>query len=192
MGLSGIKTRYERLNQRVQQSAVSAGLEIAASACVVLFAGAYFVRYLHALATTGMYVDELATIAKGASLGPIVSMTDYFSENNHIFFNVITSLTLGANPYEPLRARLWSFIAMTATLILVVVFFTRRRRFLEGALVVYGIAASGTLLDLTLLARGYGIVFLCSTSMSLLLLSYLNTRRRTIARMAACLRVLWR
>ena len=135
-----------------------------ALACVLLFGAGSFVlaRYVAAMATTSLWTDELHTIIHYSGRGPIATLTEYAEPNNHIFFNLVNSLTPGRSSVAPLRARFWSFAAFLLTLGTGIGFFMRRRSLVLGALLFCLLAVQPELLDLMLQARGYSFLALFS------------------------------
>lgn len=152
--------------------------------CVLLLGGGLLVLvpYVRAMATTSLWTDELHTILRYSGRGPLVTVTQYEEPNNHVFFNLVNSLTPGRTSVQPLRARLWSFLAVFATLALGFLWFARRGAPEWGALFFCLLAIQGELLDLTLQARGYG--FLCLFALLASMLAISLTRDVTLRGLA--------
>lgn len=110
-----------------------------------------------------------------SSKGALTTILDYHVPNNHIFYNLVNALTPGADSVEPLRARMWSFISVCATIAMGAVFFVRRKHYFEAGVFVFVVGANTAILDLCLQARGYGFLLFCSTGTVLLTLEYLRT-----------------
>ncbi len=173
-----IRNQWARINLAAQHHPrVLTIVEAIAAFIVVSFAAVYLGQYVHAMSTTSLWTDELFTIARYSSQGPLVTITNG-GGNNHHFFNLVNSLTPWMDQYNPLRARLWSITAVIAMQLIVLVFFARRRRFIEGALLFQLLAVNSPLLDLTLQARGYGFACFFAVSIALLLVRYFETRHR--------------
>jgi hypothetical protein len=153
-------------------------LEIIAAVSMLVFALPYLFRYVHAMATTSLWNDELYTIMHFSSQGAVRTMTDYHVPNNHIFFNLVNAIIPGSGSYDPLRARFWSLVFMAAVLALVAAVFLRRKLFFEGALMFHVIAVNRNLLDLSLQARGYGFLCFCAMATSVLMLRHLSVPRK--------------
>lgn len=136
--------------------------ELVLSLGLIAFSSRYLLNFAHSMADTSMWNDELFSATRFSGRGPIHTVTSYGEANNHIFFNLLNSLTPGAGSVEPLRARLWSFVAVGATAVLLLVEFFRRRWFLPGAVLFFLFATNEEWLDITLQARGYGILGLCA------------------------------
>lgn len=159
--------RHERLSQAI---------ELLAAVAIIVTAGANLWTMLQAMATTSLWNDEIYSVLKFSGPGPWTAITDYHVANNHMFFNLVNALTPGAGSVAPLRARLWSFIAVLLALGLLLWHFGRRRRFLGGALAFTVIAGQGDMLDLTLQARGYGFLCLAAVAVTLAIAHFFETR----------------
>ena len=58
------------------------------------------------MATTSLWNDELYSIAGYIAKGPLFTMTsESYIPNNHIFFNLLNSVTPGHYRFDPVRAR---------------------------------------------------------------------------------------
>jgi len=112
------------------------------------------------MATTSLWNDEIYTIQKFSSKGPKQVLTDFRAPNNHIFFNLANSVTPGSGSFHPLRARLWSFLAFSALVVVIISHYLQLRQPLLGAVVLFLITANLTYLDSILQARGYGFLAL--------------------------------
>src|SRR5690606_24144527 len=109
-----------------------------------------------------LWNDELFSVIRTSGEGPVHTVTTYESANNHVFFNLLNALTPGAGSVDPLRARLWSVVAVLAMLVVLVLEFYRRGWYLGGAVLFTLFAANPAWLDLTLQARGYGLLGLAA------------------------------
>lgn len=170
-----IKSPWSRKIRTIQDHRVILSLELIVSLVIIGFASLYLARFACIKSTTSLGNDELYTIMNFSSQGVVKTLTDYHVPNNHIFFNLLNALTPGMKPYHPLRARLWSFIALGACIAAGVLYFFRQKRFVEGALFFQIVAVNYNLVDLTLRARGYAILCFCALATSVLLLRYLKT-----------------
>jgi hypothetical protein len=153
---------------------------------VSIYAGLFF----NAMATSSLWHDEIVSIVDYSSQGIIKTVTDYYAPNNHIFFNFLNALIPGDNFYYPLRARLWSFIFMISTAILVIGYFFRRSYFLEGSLFFTVFFLNDNILRLNLEARGYGLLFFFATATSVLTIEYVKTNNNAYLSCLALLTVL--
>ena len=152
-------------------------VEKIAGLTIITTALLYLALFVRAVIGTSLWTDEIYSIQHFSSRGPLVVLTDYHVPNNHIFFNLVNSLTPGAQSVSPLRARVWSLAAVAAMVAAAVWAFSRRHQWLLGAMLVMVIGDDIALLDLNLQARGYGFVAFSALTMSLLLLYYLRQRK---------------
>jgi len=110
------------------------------------------------MATASLWQDELYSIDQYSSKGPLFTMTHYTFANNHIFFNLLNSVTPGEKRFEPARARLWSFTFVLLTVIVILISQVSAGRPFKGGLQVFLLLANIPTLDLLLQARGYGFL----------------------------------
>jgi hypothetical protein len=87
-------------------------------ATIIVLAAAFVCAWpeVRGMAKTSLWQDELWTIARFSSKGTFNTLTNY-NANNHIFFNLLNPLTPG-KPFEPARARLWSFLSVTLAFVI--------------------------------------------------------------------------
>jgi hypothetical protein len=112
------------------------------------------------MATTSLWNDEIYSIQNFSSKGPGKVLTDLHAPNNHLFFNLLNSVTPASDSLYPARARLWSFLATAALGIVIAGHYLQLRQPLVGAMVLFLIMANLTNLDTMLQARGYGFLAL--------------------------------
>ncbi|MEO7933441.1 MAG: hypothetical protein ABIT76_09820 [Chthoniobacterales bacterium] len=112
------------------------------------------------MATMSLYNDEIYTVQKFSSKGPRQVLTDYRAPNNHMFYNLVNSVTRGSRSCLPGRARLFSFLSVAAMVVLVGRYFVQQGRPVLGALLLFWLFANLTYLDVILQARGYGFLAL--------------------------------
>jgi hypothetical protein len=153
-------------------------VEVVAAAALVVAALHYLWWALRAAATLSLWNDEIFSILKYSGRGPRTTLTVYDAANNHVFFNLLNSLTPGAGSFDPLHARLWSIVAVLATIGLVLYETCRRRWFLAGGLFVFLLCIDHGYLELALQARGYGILGFCAVASAFWTLRFVETRRR--------------
>ncbi|HEY5751922.1 MAG TPA: hypothetical protein VIT21_02130 [Chthoniobacterales bacterium] len=135
--------------------------EIAAAAIVIVCALATAWPVIHGMATSSLWIDEFYSVQKFASKGPGHVLTHYTVPNNHIFFNLLNSFTLDSDSlYLPWRVRLWSFAFVAFGAVLLLWYFTKAGKVLEGSILVFLMLANVDYLDLILQARGYGLLSL--------------------------------
>jgi hypothetical protein len=142
-------------------------LEALVAAGLVGLALVRFVLHAHAMATTGLWTDEIASVRDFRSAGLWTSLTHYPVPNNHIFFNALNSLIDWPDPYAPLAARGLSLTAMASVFSIGVIFLALRRSFLEAGLFAHLLFMNPELVDLGLQARGYGLLALLTLALSL-------------------------
>lgn len=164
----------ERNGGRGRESGVFRAVTGLLIALVILAGFVSFQKYLVAMATTSLWTDELWSVLHYSGKGPWTVVTLYDAPNNHIFFNLLSSVTPGSGSVEPLRARIWSFAAVTALLAGFLAFFARRRALAWGAVPFLLFAAGPEFLDLTLQARGYGLLSLAALAVSVLTVGYVR------------------
>ena len=77
---------------------------------------------IRGMATTSLWNDELYSIAYYSAKGPLFTMTsESYSPNNHIFFNLLNSVTPGHDRFDPVRARFWSWVFVILAFLLIIV-----------------------------------------------------------------------
>ncbi len=164
-------------------------VEAAAAAAVTGTALVFFLVYLFAMSGASLWTDELYGIVHFSSRGPWTAWTDYHAPN-HVLFSLLNSLLPGCGSVDPVRARLFSFIAVSALLLLVLVFFWRTGRWLAGAFAFQLLATNERVLDQTLQARGYGLQLLFAGGAAIAVRAYLEAGRRSALFALAALVVL--
>ena len=136
---------------------------------VVLVVAAHFALMIGQMSRTSLREDEIGTIGQYSSRGPVETMTKYNLAKNHVLFNLANSVLPGRGSYHPLRARLFSFVAVGATLAVVGWWFFRRREYAEGALALALLGSNTALYGVSLEARGYGFLLGCASLAALAL-----------------------
>jgi hypothetical protein len=109
------------------------------------------------MASTSLWVDELYSIKEYSAKGPSFTMTHYIP-NNHIFFNLLNSLTPGRDRFNPLRARLWSVVFVALAFLIIIVSQALAGQLFEGSFQSFLFLANLANLDLILQARGYSVL----------------------------------
>lgn len=140
------------------------------------------------MATSSLWQDELYTIDRFSSKGPAF-VTTHYNANNHIFFNILCSLTTGENRFQPLPARFWSFLCITLTLIVTLVYHAWARRPFDGGAQMFLLLANLPTLDLLLQARGYG--FLAAAALACTILAWHYFRRESLVPLICLPLVVW-
>lgn len=146
-------------------------------ALAAVLATALVAQYVHAMATTSLWVDEYYTIVGFAAKGPWFAWTDYHEPNNHILFSIVSSLWPARIAHEPFAARLPSFIAVAAAFAVLGWFAVRERAWGGGAVALLLLADTDSL-DLTLQARGYGFTMLAAIVQAVAIARYLSDGAR--------------
>ncbi|WOR16081.1 hypothetical protein RYZ27_05320 [Hyphomonas sp. FCG-A18] len=126
------------------------------------------------MATTSMWNDELYSIRYFSQQGLYTAWTDYHEPNNHILFNMLASVIPSGLAYSPFWARIISFIAVLGALFFFLRFSFKEGFFAGGVLAVGLLFLNTDTLDLTLQARGYGIVFAAAITQSIFLYYFLK------------------
>jgi hypothetical protein len=155
--------------------------QIAVWACRLIILASVIAAWqeFYHLATTSLWQDELFSIARYSAKGVLFTATHYEAPNNHIFFNLLNATIPGDFRFVPIRARVWSFLFVAGTFLLVIVYQARRQRLFEGALLGYLLAGNLGMLDLLLQARGYSITAFSALCSTLLTCEYFR-RPRTL------------
>lgn len=158
-------------------SKLPAGAEKFLAVLVAAGALAHLILMGHALATTSLTTDEFGTIFSYSAKGPLAVVTSYSGPKNHVFFNLLNSITPGRTSIEPWRARLYSFVATAGLLAVIVAMGIATGRWLEAAAWLAAWTASGAALEMGLLARGYGVLALAAAFSCLATVRYFGTQR---------------
>jgi hypothetical protein len=114
------------------------------------------------MSTSSLRIDEIGSVDAYTRRGPFIAATTYNAAKNHTFFSIVNSVTPGSGSHNPLRARIWSFVAVVAILGLLLWLFWRRRRYTEGAIAFAFVALNPQFLEIALEARGYGFISLAA------------------------------
>ena len=165
-------------------------MELLCSVLVICTCLLYCFYFIHAMATTSLWSDELYTIKHFSSEGIKTCVTDYHAPNNHIFFNVLNSLLPGAGSFHPARARLWSFVFMLGAMGSVLWYFFKQKQFVEASLFFSFFFTNPESLSLGLQARGYGFLFFATLCSIFSLFSYLRTKKNKFLLFVAIFSVL--
>ena len=149
--------------------------------CAVGIAGMAIYRAWPAwqfMATSSLREDEIGNIATYTSRGFIPAVTTYKLARNHVFYNVLSAALPGASSTVPLRARLISFLSVTAALALLVLYAKARGWLLAGLACAGLVAGNITALEVILQARGYGFLFLSAMASCVAFAEWLRTGSR--------------
>ncbi|MEI8233336.1 MAG: hypothetical protein WCH57_01475 [Verrucomicrobiota bacterium] len=165
-------------------------IEILISIALVLLTLVFMTPIFRGMATTSLGTDERGTVTRYSSKGPLKTITCYDLAKNHIFFNLLNSLTPGSRSLNSLRVRLWSFVFLGASGIAALLYFARRGWFFEGALWIYFWGVNPKLVSLNLMARGYGFLSFVTLALTILTIRYFETGDRKALRILCALTVL--
>ena len=162
---------------------------MALAALVVAASLAHLVPFARAMATTSLWNDEIYTNIVFSGKGPVRVLT-FYEGNSHVLYNLVSSVFPGRRSMDPLRARVFSFLAVGLLLGGGLTLLWRRKRYLEGALFFSVFALHREFLDLTLQARGYGFLALFAGVAAASAVRFLETGERRPFLVAAAATVL--
>ena len=106
-------------------------------------------------------------------------ISTYNLARNHVFYNVVSSLIPGAKSTLPIRARLVSFLAVLASLALLIGYSSTRGWTLPGVAYAGLLAVNFGTMNTVLEARGYGLIFLFAMLASVAFARWSQTQSRT-------------
>lgn len=134
--------------------------EMAVAIAVMLLSSLHIALYLGQMMHASLWTDELGAVKDFFEPGPWNAMTSYPIPRNHVFFSLLNSLLPNAGSLNPLRAQFLSylFVGFLGASILWLSF--RRGQYIEGAVVFALWGFNGSLIQLSLQARGYGLTCL--------------------------------
>ncbi len=76
-----------------------------------------FCMMIRDMSWSSLRTDEITSVSIFSSQGPWHVMSNYQRANNHLLFNLLNSVTPYSDSMHPIRARFWSFVAMTALVV---------------------------------------------------------------------------
>ena len=130
-------------------------------------------------ASSSLREDEIMSIVRYSSRGFVPAISTYNLARNHVFYNVVSSLIPGAKSTLPIRARLVSFLAVLASLALLIGYSATRGWTLPGVAYAGILAVNFGTMNTVLEARGYGLIFLFATLGSVAFARWSQTPSRT-------------
>lgn len=130
-----------------------------------------------AMSSSSLWTDELGSIADYSSKGPRHVMTDYTLPRNHIFYSLLDSMLPAAGSFDAMRARALSFGFAALLAAAIVGWFFRRQQYFEGGVMFALWGLNGELLQLSLQARGYGLLCLLTFALCVLTLKACESGR---------------
>ena len=136
--------------------------------------------------THGYCCDEIRTVSDYVDRGPRSILAGTYIPNNHELFSMLGWLTHEGGAQSEVALRLWSVMPFILGAVVVTTWLHRRVSALAGLVFLFLATASPLLLDISRMARGYGLAFL---AMSVLVVSALEAdstaRGRAIAGVSA-------
>jgi hypothetical protein len=129
-------------------------------------------------ASSSLREDEIMSIVRYSSRGFVPAISTYNLARNHVFYNVVSSLIPGAKSTLPIRARLVSFLAVLASLALLIGYSATRGWTLPGVAYAGLLAVNFGTMNTVLEARGYGLIFLFATLGSVAFARWSQTQSR--------------
>lgn len=133
--------------------------ERALAAAAIAVALVPFFLMIRDMSWSSLRTDEISSVSRFSSQGPWHVMSNYQRANNHILFNLLNSVTPWPDSMHPVRARFWSFVAMTA-LVAAAGLWLWRRSPAGAAWMLCAICLNTYHLHLELQARAYGMASL--------------------------------
>lgn len=112
---------------------------------------------------TGYCCDEIRTVTEYVREGPRTILSGPYIPNNHELFSLLGWATSSAVGESAIALRLWSVIPFLIGVAVVTVWLHARMNALSGLLFLFLATVSPLLLDITRMARGYGLAF-CAMS----------------------------
>lgn len=146
---------------------------IAAASYAVLGAVLLWSR-LTGLDKGGYCCDEIMTVSEYVGEGPGAILTGAYAPNNHQLFSLLGWATTSVVGESETVLRLGAALPFIAGVLVVTIWLHRRLGALSGLLFLFFATFSPLLLDLSRLARGYGLAFL---AMSVLVVAALEAER---------------
>lgn len=107
----------------------------------------------------GLWHDELVTVTAYVGRGPGEILAGDYLPNNHVLFSILTWLTTRALGTSEVALRLWAVLPSIAAFLGLGVWAFRRFGATVGTATLLLLTVSPLLLDLSKLARGYGLAF---------------------------------
>jgi len=124
--------------------------------------------------THGYCCDEIRTVSLYVERGPRAILTGPYIPNNHELFSLLGWLTFSLGGDSEVAIRLWSVLPFLLGVAITTTWLHRRVGALSGIVFLFLATASPLLLDISRMARGYGLVFL---AMSVLMVGALEVTR---------------
>jgi hypothetical protein len=122
----------------------------------------------------GYCCDEIRTVTDYVRAGPRTILSGAYIPNNHELFSVLGWATSSAVGESAIALRLWSVLPFLLGVAIVTVWLHARMNALSGLLFLFLATVSPLLLDITRMARGYGLAF---CAMSIVIVAALELER---------------
>lgn len=122
----------------------------------------------------GYCCDEIRTVVNDVRGGPHAILAGPYIPNNHELFSLLGWATTSVLGESAAALRLWSVVPFLLGVAVVTVWLHRRVGALSAVLFLFLATMSPLLLDITRMARGYGLAFL---AMSVLVVAALEAER---------------
>ena len=126
-------------------------------------------------AENSLWTDEIVSVEMISGRGLATSLSEYSLPNNHVLFNAINAVLPGSGSFDPLRARIVSFVAVGFGLLIGVIALARRRAWLLVLAFALAYLGDDRLLSVHLAARGYSILALAAVLVSVLICRIFET-----------------
>jgi MFS family permease len=125
----------------------------------------------------GYCCDEIRTVEDYVRAGPWAILAGPYVPNNHELFSLVGWATSSVFGESEIALRLWSVLPFLVGVAIVTAWLHVRMGALSGLLFLFLATASPLLLDITRMARGYGLAFLAMGVMVVAALEFERTRQ---------------
>jgi hypothetical protein len=127
--------------------------------------------------TRGYCCDEIRTVEDYVQRGPRAILAGPYIPNNHELFSLLGWLTQEAGARSEVALRLWAVLPFILGVVVVTTWLHRRIGALSGILFLFLATASPLLVDISRMARGYGLAFLAMSVLVVAALEVESTAR---------------
>jgi hypothetical protein len=110
--------------------------------------------------THGYCCDEIRTVSMYVDRGPREILAGPYIPNNHELFSILGWLTFSLGGESEVAIRLWSVLPFLVGVAITTAWLHRRSGPLSGIAFLFLATASPLLIDISRMARGYGLAFL--------------------------------
>jgi hypothetical protein len=126
---------------------------------------------------SGYCCDEIRTVVDYVRAGPDAILSGPYVPNNHELFSLLGWATSSVFGESEIALRLWSAVPFLIGVAIVTAWLHLRMGALSGLLFLFLATLSPLLLDITRMARGYGLAFLAMSVLTVGALELVRTRR---------------